>query len=703
MESFPTVTECSNWISEHCKSLLNRIEKDDVDIKSSIQTTLDSTIIMVKALNITKSKKMKLTKQLMNEELMTDNTEEQKKWLLGVQDICTEVNRLCQDQEYLSVINKDYIRERERILPAYYKVDYSSVWPDQIEEKACWFRNYFVGNPYITLIGPITEDRNDYAVISIVRESDKRVKQDEELDTVDYRIIIRTKQGNNMGFIVQESDAKEMMLQLESSHQLHQLGGDLEQKRTHPLKSLSSALNTNQHQSKACLSKKIMRAALLFLFQDLQFRYFKELSAEATILAGLEKEFLKYDEIGIPTSYKFGLLTVCEGQTTEEEWFSNSGISDGLKKLLDIIGEPIELKGYKGYSAGLDTKTGESGEISYRSSWKDHEIMFHIAPLMPSREHDVQQIHRKRYIGNDIVCIVFIEGKSQKFDPNHIKSQFLHVFILIQLETIDEDDVWRVEVIHHTNVHDFSPFIPSPALFYNTDDLKGFLILKLINAENSSLKSDKFSLPNNKARLCIFQGLLSMGLEAAQVIRPLDCNNINDSREEKKLSDTGYYKIERPKSAGAQQNVSSTIRHSFRSSSNINIEASISSIPEIPPIPFISRSSVLRDLKCLARRKSSNQISIPDIHNNYSIPNHTTNRKVNVNNGHLTSSNPNNNNNSTRSYMPKKKYGDIPMPLSKQQPKLNDIRESKYSRVTEGNPCVCCLYNCHSYYLNSTL
>jgi hypothetical protein len=38
--------------------------------------------------------------------------------------------------------------------------------------------------------------------------------------------------------------------------------------------------------------------------------------------------------------------------------------------------------------------------MSYVSRWRDHEIMYHVAPLMPSRQHDIQQIHRKRYIGN---------------------------------------------------------------------------------------------------------------------------------------------------------------------------------------------------------------------------------------------------------------------------------------------------------------
>lgn len=38
--------------------------------------------------------------------------------------------------------------------------------------------------------------------------------------------------------------------------------------------------------------------------------------------------------------------------------------------------------------------------MSFASSWRDCEIMFHVAPLMPLRENDKQQVHRKRYIGN---------------------------------------------------------------------------------------------------------------------------------------------------------------------------------------------------------------------------------------------------------------------------------------------------------------
>jgi hypothetical protein len=201
-----------------------------------------------------------------------------------------------------------FFRERERILSSNnYKVDYNSIWPDQIDEKACWFRNHFVGKPYITLIGPIMDDEKDLAIISIIKEYRKQ----EKAHIIQFRIIVRTKQDLNMGFIVQESDAKELVIQLDESLGTHnKLEIELDSKRHRPLRSFSSAIITSmtnnqfqQQQHQSNLSTKVMRAAILFLFQDINFTLFKELSAETTILAGLEKEFLRYDEIGVTNYY----------------------------------------------------------------------------------------------------------------------------------------------------------------------------------------------------------------------------------------------------------------------------------------------------------------------------------------------------------------------------------------------------------------
>ncbi|EPB81338.1 hypothetical protein HMPREF1544_11955 [Mucor circinelloides 1006PhL] len=345
-------------------------------------------------------------------------------------------------------------------------------------------------------------------------------------------------------------------------------------------------------------------------------------------MAGLEKEFLRYDEIGIPKSYKFGVLTVEEGQHTEEEWFSNTDMSAGFEKFLNIIGKPVRLKDYQGYAAGLDTKTGESGDISFASLWRDHEIMYHVAALMPLRQHDTQQVHRKRYIGNDIVCIVYMENKAtQKFNPESIRSQFLHVFIIVYYERINQQDTWRVEVLHNKNVKPFSPPVPSPPIFYDEEVLRAFLLLKLINAENASLKSsDKFTLPNNKARLCVLKSLIESGLEASQVARSFGGHNNGATCRLGSGNNTDTkHMSERPKSAGAvtASTTTSTTAIPVKSSSNIleqqhattNETVSRSITPELPSEPSISRSSVLRELKSLTRRKSSNSHSGSNNHN----------------------------------------------------------------------------------------
>ena len=42
------------------------------------------------------------------------------------------------------------------------------------------------------------------------------------------------------------------------------------------------------------------------------------------------------------------------------------------------------------------------------------------------------QLQRKRHLGNDIVCVVFLEADNTHFSPACIKSHFLHTFIIVK-------------------------------------------------------------------------------------------------------------------------------------------------------------------------------------------------------------------------------------------------------------------------------
>jgi hypothetical protein len=56
------------------------------------------------------------------------------------------------------------------------------------------------------------------------------------------------------------------------------------------------------------------------------------------------------------SNYKFGVLYVKEGQTTEDEIYSNTETSQDFEEFLEVLGDKIELLGFGGNGEGLDTK-----------------------------------------------------------------------------------------------------------------------------------------------------------------------------------------------------------------------------------------------------------------------------------------------------------------------------------------------------------
>ena len=52
--------------------------------------------------------------------------------------------------------------------------------------------------------------------------------------------------------------------------------------------------------------------------------------------------------------------------------------------------------------------------------------MFHVSTLLPYEKNDPQKLQRKRHVGNDIVCVVFLEADNTRFSPSCIKSRGLY-------------------------------------------------------------------------------------------------------------------------------------------------------------------------------------------------------------------------------------------------------------------------------------
>ena len=187
----------------------------------------------------------------------------------------------------------------------------------------------------------------------------------------------------------------------------------------------------------------------------------------------IKDEICKLDELRITTEYKFGVILVKPEQYKEEDVFANKEGSEEYEEFLTILGDKIDLQGFTGYCGGLDPKNSRTGSQSVHTKYNDYEIMYHVSTLLPFDPVDPQQIQRKRHIGNDIVCVVFLE-QGAKFNPNLIASKFLHVYVCVQ--KIKEG--WKVVVAANKHIAYFGPQLPNPNIFTDKSKLREYLLTK---------------------------------------------------------------------------------------------------------------------------------------------------------------------------------------------------------------------------------
>ncbi|KAM9468524.1 rap1 GTPase-activating protein 2a isoform 2-T2 [Clarias gariepinus] len=214
-----------------------------------------------------------------------------------------------------------------------------------------------------------------------------------------------------------------------------------------------------------------------------------------------------FDEHEINNTFKFGVIYQKFGQTSEEELFGNNEETPAFAEFLSVLGDNIELQDFKGFRGGLDVSHGQTGTQSVYTVFRNREIMFHVSTKLPFTEGDVQQLQRKRHIGNDIVAAVFQEEPTP-FVPDMIASNFLHAYVLVQAENPCTDHTtYKVSVTAREDVPLFGPPLPNPAVFKKGPEFREFLLTKLINGENACCKSDKFAKLEGRTRAALLDNL----------------------------------------------------------------------------------------------------------------------------------------------------------------------------------------------------
>eukprot|EP01126_Amoeba_proteus_P039574 TRINITY_DN4186_c0_g1_i8.p1 TRINITY_DN4186_c0_g1~~TRINITY_DN4186_c0_g1_i8.p1 ORF type:complete len:781 (-),score=214.83 TRINITY_DN4186_c0_g1_i8:269-2611(-) len=133
----------------------------------------------------------------------------------------------------------------------------------------------------------------------------------------------------------------------------------------------------------------------------------------------------------------------------------------------------------------LSKGTDLTGTHSYFTEFKGNQIMFHVAPLMPIRSGDPS---RKRYVGNDVVVIVFKEsGNNDKFDAHVVRSQYNHVFVVVE-QVNRRGTAYRIEIVNKPSIPPYKPLLSHPTIFSKNEATRELFLTKLINAEKTCIK-----------------------------------------------------------------------------------------------------------------------------------------------------------------------------------------------------------------------
>ncbi|PRP80563.1 hypothetical protein PROFUN_11876 [Planoprotostelium fungivorum] len=224
-----------------------------------------------------------------------------------------------------------------------------------------------------------------------------------------------------------------------------------------------------------------------------------------------ERELELYERRQLISSYKFGILYCAADQTKEEDMFTNCGGSEDFIEFLELLGEKVQLQGWTKYRAGLDVKTNSTGVYSVYTTFDGkYEIMYHVSTLLPFYPNDIQQLERKRHLGNDIVVIIFKEGEQPYVVDSTIKSEFNHVYCIVQkLRSGDSTTTYKVTFARKEGVPNFGPPLPKESLFEKNDDFRHWLLTKLINAERASYQAAGFKYKIERTKQELLTQLVS--------------------------------------------------------------------------------------------------------------------------------------------------------------------------------------------------
>ncbi|KAJ3352169.1 Rap/ran-GAP protein [Allomyces javanicus] len=265
----------------------------------------------------------------------------------------------------------------------------------------------------------------------------------------------------------------------------------------------------------------------------------------------LESDLVKLDQMRLAFGVKAGVLYMRRGQTDENDVFGNQTHSRAFDEFLDVLGDRVPLVGYQGFLGGLDNRHGLDGPESVVGKCGHFDLMFHVSTLLPYSPTDPQQVQRKAKIGNDLVCVVYVDDFAPPpasagadahhvaaladlaqvapvFDPTMIQSHFLTVYLVVAPCVMDGVAGHRVAVVAQADVPSFGPPLPPDGFFGDATQLRHFLHAKLVNGEAAAFRAGKIARLHRRTREMMVRDLVTTLVKYGGYDKPNAAKNAKD-------------------------------------------------------------------------------------------------------------------------------------------------------------------------------
>lgn len=251
-----------------------------------------------------------------------------------------------------------------------------------------------------------------------------------------------------------------------------------------------------------------------------QFNHLKFSKVKSQKASTFSAKIVEMEEMmTIKRTVKFGVLLCKGGQEDENHMFANS-MTPALREFLEFMGQEIELAGWTGFAGGLDTSPEcRTGKTTFYTEIDEFKMLFHVSTLLPFFPLDEQQLERKRHLGNDIVCVVFLEEEENAtvehfFDPSWLHTGFTHIFFVVspdkEMTKKTGTTHYRLAVASHAGTTPYGPRIPAPAVFPKGPEFRSFLLTKIINSERAALTAPAFQARLQKVKETYMSSMLKL-------------------------------------------------------------------------------------------------------------------------------------------------------------------------------------------------